>query len=115
MSIIRQGVSNLMSTAVIHGDTVYFQGMIAPDTSVDIKGQTQQILDRIETSLAEAGSNKSKLLSTQIWLADITERDAMNEVWTAWIDKENPPARVCVQAQLARTDIGIEMMVVAAV
>lgn len=114
MSITRQGVGSLMSSAVIHGETVYLQGLVAGDTSADIAGQTQQVLDQIDAKLAEAGSGKSKLLSAQIWLSDITERDAMNVVWVAWIDKENPPVRACVQAQLARPEVRVEIMVVAA-
>lgn len=114
MSITRHGVGALMSSAVIHGDTVYLQGLVAGDSSADIQGQTRQVLEQIDAKLAEAGSDKSKLLSAQIWLPDITERDAMNEVWTAWIDPANPPVRACVQAALARTDLRIEIMVVAA-
>ncbi len=114
MSITRHGVGVLMSSAVIHGDTVYLQGLVAGDASADIQGQTRQVLDQIDARLAEAGSDKSRLLSALIWLPDITERDAMNEVWTAWIDAANPPVRACVQAGLARPDLRIEIMVVAA-
>ena len=63
MSITRQNVGTLMSSAVIHGDTVYLQGLTGEDASADIKGQTQSVLDRIDARLAEAGSNKSKILS----------------------------------------------------
>ncbi len=114
MAITRQGVGALMSGAVIHNGTVYLQGLVPEDTSADIQGQTRQVLDRIDAKLAEAGTNKSKLLWTQIWLTDITERDAMNEVWTSWIDAANPPVRACVQAQLARPELRIEIMVIAA-
>ncbi len=114
MTITRQGVGTLMSGAVIHNGTVYLQGLTPEDTSADIQGQTQQVLDRIDVRLAEAGTDKSKLLWTQIWLKDITERDAMNEVWTSWIDADNPPVRACVQSELARPDLGIEIMVIAA-
>lgn len=114
MTITRNGVSTLMSASVVHGDTVYLQGLVPTDTAADIQGQTQQVLDRIDATLAEAGSDKSKLLSAQIWLADITERDAMNEVWIGWIDKANPPVRACVQSPLARPEIRIEIMVAAA-
>ena len=114
MTITRQGVGTLMSGAVIHNGTVYLQGLTPEDTSADIRGQTQQVLDRIDARLAEAGTDKSKLLWTQIWLKDITERDAMNEVWTSWIDADNPPVRACVQSELARPDLSIEIMVIAA-
>ena len=114
MAIKRQNVGSLMSGAVIHNGTVYLQGLTPEDTSADIKGQTQQVLDRIDAGLAGAGTDKSKLLWTQIWLKDISQRDAMNEIWTAWIDAENPPVRACVEAQLARSDLLIEIMVIAA-
>ncbi len=114
MTITRQGISTLMSGAVIHNGTVYLQGLVPEDTSADIQGQTQQVLDRIDARLAEAGTDRSKLLWTQIWLTDITERDAMNEIWTSWIDAANPPVRACVQAQLARPELRIEIMVIAA-
>ena len=114
MAITRQGIGTLMSSAVIHNGTVYLQWLTPEDASADIQGQTQQVLDRIDARLAEAGTDKSKLLRTQIWLTDITERDAMNKVWTSWIDPDNPPVRACVQSQLARPDLRIEIMVIAA-
>jgi enamine deaminase RidA (YjgF/YER057c/UK114 family) len=114
MAITRQGVGSLMSGAVIHNGTVYLQGLTPEDTSANIQGQTKQVLDRIDAGLAGAGTDKSKLLWTQIWLKDISERDAMNEVWTSWIDADNPPVRACVEAQLARSDLRIEIMVIAA-
>ena len=113
MAITRQGIGTLMSSAVIHNGTVYLQGLTPKDASADIQGQTQQVLEQIDARLAEAGTDKSKLLWTQIWLTDITERDAMNEVWTSWIDADNPPVRACVQSQLARPDLRIEIMVTA--
>ena len=114
MAIIRQGIAELMSGAVIHNGTVYIQGLVPTDGSADIQGQTQQVLDRVDARLTEAGTDRSKLLWTQIWLSDITERDAMNEVWTAWIDADNPPVRACVQSQLGRPEFRIEIMVIAA-
>jgi enamine deaminase RidA (YjgF/YER057c/UK114 family) len=114
MSITRQNVGTLMSSAVIHGDTVYLQGLTGEDSSADIKGQTKSVLDRIDSRLAEAGSDKSKILSATIWVRDIADRDPMNEVWVDWIDPENPPVRACVEATLARPDLLVEIMVVAA-
>ena len=103
-----------MSSAVIHGDTVYLQGLTGEDASADIKGQTQSVLDRIDARLAEVGSDKSKILSATIWVRDIADRDPMNEVWVDWIDPENPPVRACVEAKLARPELLVEIMVVAA-
>lgn len=115
MTIQRFDVGPLMSQAVVNGNTAYFAGTVADDTSVDVKGQTQQILDKIDRRLAEIGSDKSKLLSATIWVSDIALRDPMNEVWVEWIDKANPPCRACVEAALARPDMLVEIMVTAAV
>lgn len=115
MSITRHDVGPLMSQAVVNGNTVYLAGMVADDGSAGIKGQTRQILEKIDKRLAEVGSGKSKLLSANIWLIDIGDRDVMNEAWVDWIDKENPPARACVEAKLARADLLVEIMVVAAI
>lgn len=115
MSIKRYDVGTLMSQAVVHGDTVYLPGIVADDVSADVKGQTQQILDKIDARLAEVGSGKSKLLSANIWVKNIADRDPMNEIWVGWIDKENPPVRACVEAALARPEVLVEIMVVAAI
>jgi enamine deaminase RidA (YjgF/YER057c/UK114 family) len=71
MNIRRIKPGPRMSEAVVHGDTVYLQGVTAGDHSLDVKGQTRQILAKIDALLAEAGTDKSKLLSTNIWLTDI--------------------------------------------
>lgn len=115
MSITRYDVGPLMSQAVVNGNTVYLAGMVADDASAGIKGQTAQILEKIEKRLAEVGSGKSKLLSANIWLTDIGDRDVMNEAWVEWIDKENPPVRACVESKLARADLLVEIMVTAAI
>lgn len=115
MSIKRYDVGPLMSQAAVHGDTVYLAGMVADDSSDNVKGQTRQILQKIDKRLTEVGSSRSKLLSATIWLDDIGDRDVINEVWMEWIDKENPPARACIEAKLARPDLLIEIMVIAAV
>ncbi len=114
MSIKRIDTNKLMSKAVVSGDTVYLSGLTASDRSQDVKGQCKQILDTIDSYLAQAGTDKSKLLSAQIWLTDIGTWAAMNEVWVEWIDPANPPARATVEAQLAVPDLSIEIMVTAA-
>lgn len=114
MSIKRFDIGPLMSQAVVHGDTVYMAGTVADDTSADVKGQTRQILDKIDARLAEVGSDKSKLLSATIWLDDIGDRDVINEAWLDWVDKANPPVRACIESKLARPDMLIEIMVTAA-
>ena len=114
MSIKRIDTNKLMSKAVVHGNTIYLSGLTASDRSLDVKGQCQQILDSIDSYLAQAGTEKSKLLSANIWLTDIKEWADMNEVWTAWVDPENTPARATVEAPLAAPGLKIEIMVVAA-
>jgi enamine deaminase RidA (YjgF/YER057c/UK114 family) len=114
MEIKRHDPSPILSQAVEHGNTVYLAGIVADDVSQDIKGQTKQIVDKIDRLLAKCGSHKSKILSANIWVTDINLRAAMNEVWTAWADPKNLPARACVEAKLADPRMVVEIMVVAA-
>ena len=103
-----------MSRCVVRGDTVYVCGLTAGDATQDITGQTKQILDRIDGYLAQAGTSKSKLLHAQLWIKDMADFAAMNSVWNAWVDPENPPVRACVRADMARPEILVEIMVTAA-
>ena len=103
-----------MSRCVVRGDTVYLAGLTAGDTSQDIKGQTKQILDKIDGYLTQAGTTKSNLLSANLWIKDMALFADMNSVWNAWVDPENPPARACVKADLARPELLVEIMVTAA-
>lgn len=103
-----------MSRAVVRGDTVYLAGLTAGDTAQDIKGQTKQILDKIDSYLAQAGTSKSNLLSANLWIKDMALFADMNSVWNAWVDPENPPARACVKAEMARPEVLVEIMVTAA-
>ena len=103
-----------MSRAVIHGDRVFLAGLTASDSSQDIKGQTKQILDKIDAYLAQAGTSKSNLLTANLWIKDMALFADMNSVWNAWVDPENPPARACVRADMARPEILVEIMVTAA-
>ena len=94
MSIKRINAGARMSSAVVHGDTVYLAGLTADDAKADVKGQTKQILDKVDKFLAEAGTDKSKVLSANIWLTDISTWSQMNEVWDAWVPPATPrPAR----------------------
>ena len=115
MSVTRiektSGPGPRMSRCVVHGNTVYVAGLTASDRSAGIKGQTQQILDKIDGYLATAGTDKSKLLQANLWITDMANFSAMNEVWNAWVDPENPPVRACVQAGLARPQLLVEIMV----
>jgi enamine deaminase RidA (YjgF/YER057c/UK114 family) len=112
MSITRHGIGPIMSQVVEDGGTVYLQGFTADDKNADIKTQTGQVLAKIDKALAVAGSDKSHLLSAQIFVSEIGLRPQLNEVWTAWIDPGNPPTRACVGVQLEGST-KVEIVVVA--
>jgi enamine deaminase RidA (YjgF/YER057c/UK114 family) len=114
MTIERIKVGPRMSQVVIHGDTIYLAGQVADDPSEDVAGQTRQILAKIDNLLAEAGADKSKVLSANVWLSDISTFDQMNAVWDKWITPGQPPARATVESRLARLEFKVEIMVVAA-
>ncbi|MFQ6023634.1 MAG: RidA family protein [Acidiferrobacterales bacterium] len=115
MTIQRMHTGPRMSQVVVNGNTVYLAGQVALDApGTSATDQTKDILKRIDTLLAEAGTDKSKLLSATIWLSDIKTFGEMNAVWDAWIDPQNPPARACVESTLAAPQYNVEIMVVAA-
>ena len=114
MSIVRIGKGPRMSGAVVHRDTVYLAGHVSKEPAGSVRGQTEAILQRIDARLAEAGTDRSKLLSASIWLADIAAFDEMNAVWDAWVDSENAPARATVEARLASPEYLVEIAVIAA-
>ena len=114
MTITRHGTATRMSQAVIHGDTVYLAGQVADDTSAGVKGQTEQILAKIDARLAEAGSEKSKILTATLWISDMRHFNEMNAAWDAWVSPGDAPARACVEAQLAAPQFQVEIMVIAA-
>jgi enamine deaminase RidA (YjgF/YER057c/UK114 family) len=103
-----------MSQAVVHAGTVYIAGKVARNGKGSLQEQTQDVLHQIEALLAEVGSSKSKLLAINIYLPNIADFDAMNTVYDAWIDKENPPVRACVEARLADPDLRVEITAIAA-
>ena len=115
MSIKRFDVGPRMSQAVVHGKTVYLAGQVAQNApGGTVAEQTKDILDRIDALLAEAGSDKSKLLSANIWLSDIGDFAAMNAAWDAWVVPGNTPCRACVESKLASPKFNVEIMVTAA-
>lgn len=115
MTIKRIDVGPRMSQAVIHGDTVYLAGQVALNSKgASVKAQTQDILARIGELLQQAGTDKSRLLSAQIWLADMATFNEMNAVWDAWVVPGHTPGRACVEAKLAAPDFTVEIMVTAA-
>jgi enamine deaminase RidA (YjgF/YER057c/UK114 family) len=113
--IKRIGVAARYSDLVIHGNTAYFSGYV-PETSLgqSVTEQTKDVLAQIEQSLAEIGSDKSKLLQATIWLTDMASYDEMNAVWDAWVVPGHTPARACVQARLADPEYALEIQVIAA-
>ena len=113
MSITRMEVGQRLSGVVVHGDTVYLAGQVAPDPSAGVKGQTEQILKKIDGLLAAAGTDKSRLLSATVWLANIGSYDEMNAAWDAWLDRANPPARATVEARLAAPKYLVEIAAIA--
>jgi enamine deaminase RidA (YjgF/YER057c/UK114 family) len=115
MTIKRIEAGSRMSQAVVHGDTVYLAGQVAQKSpGKPVAEQTKEILASIDRLLKEAGSDKSKLLSANIWLADIARFNEMNEVWDAWLAPGSAPARATVEAKLASPDYTVEIMVIAA-
>jgi enamine deaminase RidA (YjgF/YER057c/UK114 family) len=116
MTIRRIGAGPRMSKAVVHGDTVYLAGQVADVAKgKSVAEQTTEILAIIDGLLKEAGSDKSKLVWTNIWLADISTFAEMNSVWDKWVIPGSGPARATVEARLAGPEYKVEIAVVAAV
>ncbi len=113
MSITRQGKGPRMSQAVSHNGIVYLAGQVG--SGADVTAQTRDMLAHVDARLAGAGSNKSKLLSATIWLANMADFAEMNAVWDAWVDPDNTPARACTEARLATPKFLVEVMVTAVI
>lgn len=115
MSIQRLRCEKRYSEIVIHQGTVYLAGQLADDPSGDIRQQTRETLANIDRLLAEAGTDKSRILSTTIYLRDMAADYAgMNAEWDAWVAENAAPARACVEASLYAPQVRVEMMVMAA-
>ncbi len=114
-SIQRIHVGERHSECSIHGRTVYLAGQVASDATQGIREQTAEVLATIERLLSEAGSSKTRILMAQIFLADLADYAGMNAVWDAWVVQGQTPSRATVQAQLARPEWKIEVVVTAAV
>lgn len=112
MSIRRIESGPRMSQAVVHGNTIYTAGQVAEGETV--ADQTKAILGQIDALLAEAGSDKSKLLSATIWITDMDNFAEMNAVWDVWVSQGNTPARACVESKLAMPKFLVEIGVIAA-
>ena len=112
--IQRFDVGARMSEMAVHQGVVYLAGQIAEDASADARGQTEQVLAAIDALLARAGSDKTRILRAQIFLADIADFAAMNAAWDAWVVPGQTPPRATVQAALAKPEWKVEMVVTAA-
>jgi enamine deaminase RidA (YjgF/YER057c/UK114 family) len=112
--ITRYGKSARMSQAVAHGGTLYVAGQVADNEKGSIEDQTKQVLASIDALLSEAGTEKAKILSINVYLASIADFAAMNSVYDQWVDKANPPARATVEASLATPDYKVEMTAIVA-
>ena len=115
MSITRIGAGKRMSAAVVHGNTVYLAGQVAEKAKgASVTEQTREVLATIDSLLAQAGTDKTKLLSVNIYLPDMATFGEMNAVWDEWVSPGNTPARATVEAKLAAPEYKVEIMAVAA-
>ena len=113
--IQRFDVGARLSEMAVHQGVAYLAGQVASDGSQDITGQTTQVLAQIDALLTRAGTDKSKILMCQIFIADLADFPAMNAVWERWVAPGNAPPRATVQARLAKPEWRVEMVVTAAV
>ena len=112
-TITRIATGQRMSQAVIHGQTIYLAGQVGtPGTSVT--AQTQEILEKIESPLEQAGSDKTQILSATIWMASMDSFDEMNAVWDAWVPEGHAPARATGESALATPEHLVEILIIAA-
>ena len=114
MEIKRLHIGSRLSEAAIHNGVVYLAGQIADDLTQNIGGQTRQVLAHVDRLLAEAGSDKTRILMCQIFLADIKDIAEMNAAWDAWVVPGHTPPRATVQATLVRPELLVEVVVSAA-
>ena len=113
--IQRFDVGPRMSELAVHNGVAYLAGQVPEDTSLDIVGQTSQVLEAIDALLAQAGTDKTRILRAQIYLADIADFAGMNRAWDAWVVAGNAPARATVEARLANPAWKVEIVVTAVV
>jgi enamine deaminase RidA (YjgF/YER057c/UK114 family) len=111
----RFDVSQRYSEMAVYNGVAYLGGQIADDASLGFDGQMRQVLGMIDRLLARAGTDKSRILQCQIYLADLADFEAMNAVWDAWVSPGHAPPRATVQAKLANPQIKVELVLTAAV
>jgi enamine deaminase RidA (YjgF/YER057c/UK114 family) len=116
MTIKRIGAGPRMSAAVVYGGVARLAGFVAEKTAgQSVKDQTAEILGQIDATLAECGTDKTRILKANIWLTDIKTFAQMNEAWDAWVSQGNTPARATVESKLAAPGLDVEIMIEAAV
>lgn len=103
------------SRAVVHNGLVYTAGQVPDDMSLDVTGQAQQVLAKIDDLLKLAGTDKSRVLTAQVWLRTIDDLAAMNAVWDGWVVQGKTPTRCCGKVEMNNPDCRIEILVVAAI
>lgn len=114
MEIKRLHIGKTLSEVAIHNGTVYLAGQIAEDLTQNIEGQTREVLGHIDRLLNEAGSDKSRILMCQIYIADMKDFSGMNAVWNEWVAEGNSPPRATVEAKLAKPEWLVEIVITAA-
>ena len=114
MGIQRHNTGKRLSEIVVHNGTIYLAGEVPDDTSKDITGQTEEVLGKIDRLLAQVGSDKTKLLSAQIFLPDMEDFAGMNVAWERWVPPGQTPARATIEAKLANPAYKVEIMCIAA-
>lgn len=110
-NIQRFGQTPRLSEAVVANGLVFLSGMVPEVQSDDITTQTADVLKQIDHWLAQCGSDKSHLLEATIFLANMADYDGMNQAWDSWVDPQNPPARACIQAPLAKPEWKVEIKI----
>ena len=113
--IQRFDVGARLSDMAVHNGVAYLAGQVPADATQDAQGQTAQVLAAIDALLARAGTDKSRILMAQIFLADLADFPAMNAAWDAWVAPGNTPPRATVEARLAKPEWKVEIVVKAAV
>ena len=113
--IQRFDVGPRMSEMAVHNGVAYLAGQVASDATLDAKGQTANVLAQVDALLARAGTDKSRILMAQIFLADVADFPALNEAWDAWVAGGATPPRATVEAKLAKPEWKVEIVVKAAV
>lgn len=116
MSDIQKIDSNeTLSEIAIHQGVVYLAGQVPDDDTLDIVGQSRQVFENIDKALAAAGSDKTRMLSAQVFIKDLADFPAFNNEWQAWVKGTTPPVRATIQANLVNPNWLVEVMVIAAV